>query len=82
MELRGEVEMKGKGKMKTYWLEGEGPAGAIAKPDKHDRSTDKITDKEIQLVEDTHGKSVGGKQDNPTRDQNSDQCRPATLSTK
>ena len=23
LELRGEVEMKGKGKMKTYWLMGE-----------------------------------------------------------
>ena len=29
LELRGEVEMKGKGKMKTYWLMGEEPAGAI-----------------------------------------------------
>ena len=26
-ELRGEVEMKGKGKMKTYWLLGEEGAG-------------------------------------------------------
>ena len=24
MHLRGEVDMKGKGKMKTYWLESEG----------------------------------------------------------
>ena len=56
MELRGEVEMKGKGKMKTYWLEGEGPAGAIAKPDQKDSRNNEKT--EIKLAEDPHGESV------------------------
>ena len=35
MELRGEVEMKGKGKMKTYWLEGERTAGCVNRQDQH-----------------------------------------------
>ena len=68
MDLRGEVEMKGKGKMKTYWLEGEGPAGAIAKPDQQNSRNNEKTDMEIKLAEDPHEKSVGEKQKNTISD--------------